>query len=290
MATIKDIYKLGQSEEGSIVQKGEEIRIDLDLQDNILSNTGSVSGTVVDENNNPVPGAIVKITDSNYVPKYHAITNDNGEYIIDNVEAGTEYSVLANKDSYTIEEGTTFVMQEGQQIERDFTIIKIDSTNSFLAGEILDKDDVKLEGATVNLYETSGDTPVLVKNTISNAFGQYVFLDLPLGSYTVESYLLGYTNTSSNFVVDKDNQMFDIDLLMLDDPISKLGTINGIIKDKDGKAIPAASVVLFEVTIDSEGKEVLTAIRRTLTNDEGLYLFEEVPQGDYKIKANKLSE
>jgi protocatechuate 3,4-dioxygenase beta subunit len=287
MAEIKDIYKLGQSEQQDIIEKGEEIRIDLNLDDNILSNVGTVYGEVKDADDNPVSGATIKITDTNYVPKYHTLTNDLGQYVVENVEADIQYSILAAKDGYNIEQGTAFIMQEAQDIERNFVVTEITSSNSFLAGEVLDKDGNKLEKATVNLYDTSGSTPTLIKTTTSNQYGQYVFLDIPIGEYTVESSLLGYKSASSNFDVDKENEVFDIDLAMADDPVTKLGTINGIISDKDGNPVASAFVVLFEVEEDSEGKEVLTAIKKTVTNDEGLYLFEEIPQGSYKIKANK---
>ncbi|SHH78968.1 MSCRAMM family protein [Clostridium grantii] len=289
MAEVKDIYKLGQSIQKDIIEKGEEIRIDLNLDDNILSNVGKVYGEIKDTSDDPVQGVTVKITDANYVPKYHTVTNELGQYVIENVKADTQYSILAAKDGYEIKQGTTFIMQTSQEIERNFVITEITSTNSFLAGDILDKDDNKLEKATVNLYDSSGSTPTLVKTTTSNKFGQYVFLDIPIGEYTVESSLLGYKSTSSNFNVDKENEVFHIDLVMADDPVSKLGTINGIISDKDGNPVESAFVVLFKVEKDSEGKEILTAIKKTVTNDEGLYLFEQIPQGSYKIKANKLT-
>ena len=59
------------------------------------------------------------------------------------------------------------------------------------------------------------------------------------------------------------------------------------IKDKKGNPIEGAYVILFSVE-EVEGEEVLTPIRQTLTNDEGVYLFEQVELGDYIVKANKI--
>ncbi len=286
---FKDLYKLGQSQTGSVSELGQEIRLDLQLEDNVFVDVGTVFGNVTDDEGNPVEGATIKITDTNYNPLYHGTTDANGDYTINNVSSGNQYFVFAIKDTYDLNQGISFVMQAGQQIERNFILTPVSSTNNCLvAGEIDNEDGDKLQGVTVRLYDAADpENPILLKTTHTNQFGQYTFFDLPQGLYKVSAYKQGYQNIEVNFVIDAPNQVRNINISLSIDPVTKKGTINGIITDKDGNPVQDAFVILFEVTTDQEGKEVLTPIRVTKTNEEGLYLFEQVPQGDYKIKSNK---
>ncbi|QEK13001.1 carboxypeptidase regulatory-like domain-containing protein [Crassaminicella thermophila] len=291
MAENKDLYKLGQSQTGSIVDLGQEIRIDLELEDNIFTDSGTVFGKALDVNGDGIPNVTIKITDTNYNPKYHTVTDDSGQYTIAEVAAGNQYLIFASKDHYDLKQGTPFTMQVSQQIERDF-VMTVDpgSTNSLVAGEVLNMSGEPLEGATVRLYANNESNPTLIKTTHTNQYGQYAFFDVAQGMYQITSSLLGYTNTSTSFIIDGPSQVRNIVLNMPIDPVGRKGTINGVIKDKNGLPIANAYVILFEVITDEEGKETLNPIRTTWTNSQGLYLFEQIPEGNYKIKANKTAE
>ncbi|WFD10891.1 MSCRAMM family protein [Tepidibacter hydrothermalis] len=289
MAENKDLYKLGQSEEGSIVDIGQEIRIDLQLEDNIISDSGTVFGKVLDVNGEPIEGVTIKLTDGDFNPKYHTVTATSGLYTIDEVDANKQYLILAVKDSYDLKQGLPFIMQSQQQIERDFVMtISPQANNCLVAGDILNNEGKKLEGVTIRLYDNSESEPVLLKTTHTNQFGQYAFFDIPQGMYLITGSLLGYHTSETTFIIESTDKVRNINLTINIDPISKRGTINGIIKDKNNMPIPGAFVILFEVTTDEQGKEKLIPIRKTITNDYGLYLFEQIPEGNYKIKANKL--
>jgi len=62
-------------------------------------------------------------------------------------------------------------------------------------------------------------------------------------------------------------------------PASKLATIEGTVKDKDGRPQPDARVAL----IDANGKEKDTG----KTDAKGKYSFKDLPAGSYKIQASK---
>lgn len=292
MAENKDIYKLGQSQKGSIVDSGEEIKIDLQLEDNSIADSGTVFGEIVDNEGNPIEGVTVKITDLDYNPRYHTVTDINGTFTIDEVAANNQYNILSVKEEYNLKQGTPFIMQKGQQLNRDFILqADVNAANSLVAGDILDKNGAAIENVSVFLYDnTNPDQKVLLKTTYTNQFGQYAFFDIVQGIYLIASNKLGYKESETSFVISENEQVRNIILTMEDDPIGRMGTINGIIKDKNNVPVVGAFVILFEVTTDEQGKEVLNPIRRTMTNSEGLYLFEQVPQGDYKIKSNKLKE
>lgn len=289
MAEFKELYKLGQSETRSLTNLGEEIRLDLQLEDNILIEVGTVFGKVTDGNGNPIEGVTVKITDTRYNPLYHAITDINGDYSINNVTPGEQYLIFASKDNYNINQGISFTIQTGQQIERNFTLTPVSSTNnSLIAGDITDEQGAPLQGVTVRLIDNADpQNPQILKTTYSNEYGQFVFFDLPQGVYTISAYKLGYSNIEISTIIDQPYQVRNVNISLSVDPVTRKGTINGIIRDKNGIPIEGAFVILFRVDVDAQGNETLVPVRITKTNAEGLYLFEQVEQGNYKIKANK---
>lgn len=289
MAECKELYKLGQSKTHSLINLGEEIRIDLQLEDNVHIDQGTVFGKVIDGNGNPMEGVTVKITDNQYNPLYHGVTDINGEYTISGVSPEEQYLIFATKDGYNINQGISFAMQTGQQIERNFTLTPVSSTNnSLIAGDVTDEQGTPLQGVTVRLIDnTDPNNPQILKTTYTNEYGQFVFFDLAQGIYSISTSKLGYTSVDINVIIDAPFQVRNIVISLPIDPVTRKGTINGIIRDKDGIPIEGAFVILFRVDTDEEGNEILTPIRMTKTNSEGLYIFDRVEQGNYKIKANK---
>ncbi|GKX29645.1 hypothetical protein SH1V18_21250 [Vallitalea longa] len=289
MSENKDLYILGQSQEGSIIDIGQEIRIDLKLEDNIIGDSGTVFGKVLDIDGDGIPGVTIKLTDGDLNPEYHVVTDFAGQYTIDDVEANKQYLILAVKNGFDLKQGTPFIMQPQQQIERDFVLTSSpEEDNSLVAGDIINADGEKLQGVTVRLYDNIGAEPVLLKTTHTNEFGQYAFFDIQQGNYLITSSLLGYYTTEVSFIIEQQDKVRNINLTMLVDPETRKGTINGIINDSEGLPIAEAFVILFQIYEDSEEREYLVPIRKTLTNNDGLYLFEQVPEGHYKVKANKL--
>jgi hypothetical protein len=288
MAETKDIYVLGQSETGSIVNLGEEIRIDLALETSVQKDVGTLYGNIQDADGNPIENVTVKITDNLFNPLYHRNTDENGNYTINNIPADNQYEVVAQKDLYDLGIGTSFVMQAEQMIERKFTLVASQETNTaIVAGEIMTTDDERVADVAVALYDNSQpESPVLLKTTYTNQYGQFAFFYIPAGLYKIECKKLGYTTASNTFVVDSSTQMLNIEVDMEVDPVTRKGTVNGVIRDEEGSPVASAFVILYTVT-QVKGEEVLTPVRKTITNGDGLYLFEQVSKGDYKIKANK---
>jgi len=70
-----------------------------------VPNVHTVSGTIKDSNNNPVPGATVTLTDkTDSTKKYTGITDANGNYSIPGVPDG-DYTVTVTKASETLGDG-----------------------------------------------------------------------------------------------------------------------------------------------------------------------------------------
>ncbi len=282
MAVKIDKYILGQSETKSIEQLAEEIRLDLSLEPNPHIDGGTVFGTVKDESDKPIPGALIKIMDNNHNPLAHEITGEDGTYIFTSFPPGSNYHIYSIAQGYKLEEDVPFTLLPQQSVEKDF-VLPIDPTSSLaiIAGDILDNKTKKaIKGAVVNLFSNEGD---LIALSYTNDYGQFVFGDVAKGKYAVRISALGHKATSQTIEIDKDGQIANIIVNLDVDPSSARGTVSGMITDNDNEPIDGAEVILYKV----EAQDKLTPIAFTKTNDEGVYLFINVDEGSYKIKANQ---
>lgn len=290
MATIKqDIYILGQSEAKRIQSIGEEIRLDLQLQPQPLNTTGTVTGTITDTTGQPIPNALVKLMDSNYEPLMHSLTGTDGTYTIDNVKPGSGYNVFAISQGKKLNQGISFALASNQVVNRDFTLEDDPSAQlGIIAGDIIDSATGRpVGGAVASLYSINSDeTEVLEAITYTNEFGQFVFRELDLGNYVVRISALGYERTISTANVTKSGQIVKSAVKMVPDTTTSRGTISGIITNNNNVPIENADVVLYEVNED----ESLTPISFTKTNAQGVYLFINVAQGNYKVKSNQTED
>src|SRR5437660_8911373 len=124
--------------------------------------TGSISGTVVDQNQNVVPGATVRVTSPNLISPQSATTDDSGRYTILNLPPG-RYSV-------TVEAATKgFEKYEKPNVE-----VNLSRTSSV---------DVELKpaqvGGVVNITDTSGAAVDVTANTSGSNVSTEQFSNFP---------------------------------------------------------------------------------------------------------------
>ncbi|MBF8983930.1 carboxypeptidase regulatory-like domain-containing protein [Lutibacter sp. B2] len=284
-----DLYTLGQSQQGDLEQVGEEIRLDIQLSDDPFLNTGSISGTITDPEGNPVEGVLVKILNSIHDPLYHALTDENGYYAINAIAPGSEYHLAITKDGYLLTEITVFSIVAGQTLDIDGTITPDpDAALSTIAGHLYDSDDNPLEGVLCTLLKIVAGEEVPVAITATNEYGQFAFINVELGSYIGRATKQGYIPAMIEIQVTTPGSIIDLTGIMEVSPTTSQGTINGTIIDDEGSGIVGAVVILYEVSGNPENP-TLTPVRYTRTIAGGAYLFGDVPQGNYIVKANKES-
>ncbi len=154
-----------------------------------------------------------------------------------------------------------------------------------------DAGDFPLEGVEVILTASDGTT----MTTMTDENGNYLFEDLPLGDYTVEvvtsSLPLDKQPDPSSDPEDDGNNMSSVSLteempsdLQQDFGYTpELGSIGDTIwHDEDGDGVQdpdemGLGGVVVTLT-DADGNEMLT-----MTDDNGNYLFENLPFGDYTV-------
>lgn len=285
MSTIKkDLYKLGQSEERTLKELGEEIRIDLHLEPNENMHGGIIKGIIKKPDGSPQEGAIIKIMDNDYTPLAHTVSLADGSYTFPPFKAGNGYRIFASSIGYKLCSLDQFSLLEDQSVTKDFNL-EVDPTltKSFIAGDVFDKQQKPVLGANVNLFLVDDKTETLIASSFTNEYGQYVFRALEVGSYKITITGLGYLSLPVLITISKDASIAKIISNLEIDEFSSKGTISGIITNEKGQAVVDADVVLYRVESDKS----LTPVALTKTIAGGVYLFVNTEQGNYKIKSSK---
>lgn len=80
----------------------------------LITETGSISGTVEDTSSSPLEGVYVEAYSATHGYIGEAATDDQGEYTIKFLGAATDYTVTAQKDGYVTEELTSRTVTQNQ--------------------------------------------------------------------------------------------------------------------------------------------------------------------------------
>ncbi len=284
---MSDEYILGQSDRGQLINIGEELRLDVQLSKNPYLEKSSVIGIVTDTEGNPIEEALVKILDKDYNPLYHGLTNENGNYSIIGITPMSEIYIYATKQGYNIGEFMPISLGPGKVVNADFILEhNVNAIKSTIAGHVTDNSDNPVENLLATLIKNENDEEIIIGTTTTNEFGQYAFAFIDLGNYTVRLTGQGYKTTDVEVIISESSSITKIETKIQIAPSESNGTINGVITDSNGNPIMGGTVVLYQVTGDEEAT-ILTPIRYTKTIDGGAYLFGDVPQGKYIVKANK---
>lgn len=260
--------------------------------DEIALDPGTISGTVVDQNGDPIADVAIALsgdaTDS-------TTTNAAGEYSFTDLVPGT----------YTVTETTPAGMADGGEVAgslggtvTDDVIADIplgageasvnndfDESVASIAGTVVDQDGAGIAGVSIVLTGTDPDGAVS-QSTTTDANGDYSFDQLLAGTYTVtETTPAGYTDggetagSTGGTVTDDviadialsagvDSVDNDFDEDIIPDPAS----ISGTVVDDLGRPIPGVTVTL--------GGD---ATATTVTDAQGNYTFPGLPAGTYTV-------
>ncbi len=278
-----DILKLNVSNNFALANNNEA-DINLNLTPPTTSTTGSVTGTVYDTTlltGNVVPGATVKVFKTDGTPFAHTITDENGNYTINDLPFGV-YTIAAVKDGKYLSIDTPLTISDVAPVKIDLAIINNTNINKNIIYGVL-KDSITnlpIDNVTVSLYKIAGSEKTLVATTTSIADGEYVLDKLEDGEYEVVFSKTGYQTFDINSIKLSDGIIFNASKNL----ISKIGAINstvsGFVKNELGVVVANAFVGLYKMV---DGVETLVAV--TYTNENGKYMFGNVVEGDYFVKA-----
>ncbi len=164
---------------------------------------GGLSGVVLDQNNNPIPGATVS---TNYNGDSQSLSSTEGTYLLPSVTGpyGTVYaSVTSNGIQYSGQ--NTYQVFQGQQTKSVNIIVSQTSLQATVGGTVYDRQGNLVGGAQVFALSTgasgSGGNSSSI-TAVSDNNGNYTLRGLvPNVQYTIEANALGYDSDSTTLTL-----------------------------------------------------------------------------------------
>jgi protocatechuate 3,4-dioxygenase beta subunit len=139
----------------------------VELPDTVLQPAGSITGSVVDENDRPLPDLEVVLRGTNadrgqwdarggsfldsYVAERQGRTDDRGAFTFDELAAG-EYTVELRRDSHAVTGKETFELKQG---ERRTGVKLVQANGVTLAGRVHDRAGKPVPGVYVSIEPTA---------------------------------------------------------------------------------------------------------------------------------------
>ena len=275
-----DKYELGQSEVGTITEEINEIRLDLQLEKNHYFNNVLIYGYVYDFCNKPLKNAKVVFCNEFNTEVGSVYTSYEGLYVYFGAKLNSIIKIVIQKSGY-YKHFSEMIFIDTKMFRYNAWLQKKNFTNRVLiSGHIKDYNCNPVGNIPVYLLKTCNYCGKFIfKVTNSNEFGQFVFYDIPLGSYIVYIDDPKFELYSEEIQINESDKIFDIDVRLNKRPPRT--RMYGCIKDDLGRPIKNAVVILFRV--EWNGK--LIPIKYTITDTNGEYIFDDLPYGNYVVKA-----
>ncbi|NLX64179.1 MAG: carboxypeptidase regulatory-like domain-containing protein [Clostridiaceae bacterium] len=284
MSIIKDEFIPAQSIRKKINGITETIRLDLTLFRNPHINSGTVMGTVRDANGKPVSDAVIIVLDETRTVIASTYTGNDGKYNFPIIPSEIDYRAYSQAPGFLLSDAVPFKLGINQRIEIDFTLIADNfNTCSIIAGEVLNSCGLPVKSASVELYLVTETEPKLLSITFSNDIGQFVFRVTDSGSYFLKINATGFFSEYFPVEIKKPKSIINVNIVLEEDLKASKGIIMGVICDCDEMPLANADVILYRVGTDQSP----VPVAYTRTNHEGIYLFINVPQGEYLVNSNR---
>ena len=236
----------------------------------------------LDENNNPLKGAEFTIydavdkgvtkgtTDENGVVKFEKLVYGNYYYV--ETKAPEGYILNSTKHPFTISENGVVLKEtvENEKIVGNIRVVKEGENNEFLPN------------AEITLYDLDGNE---LKTLVTSENGEVTFENIPYGEYKIketkapEGYNLSKEVLKVRINGEETGLIYEAGKIT-NTKIKADIKINKLDQDEN-------KVVGAEFTLYNNNDEV---IGTTVTNEDGIAVFEDVVYGDYYIKETKIPE
>lgn len=210
----------------------------------------------------------------------HAMTDDQGYYLLEDVAEG-DYQVNAGKPGYLHFSAVLTVDQD-----LTYPIFLTPMTYGTVEGVVTDADtQAAIVGAVVKLWpDFAGKWGNLRLRGVTDDLGFYSIENVPAGDYQVRACFPGYVPYMGTLTITEDQTVIH-DIVL--EPMT-YGTLNGLVQDAATQdPVANALIVLCPSFAKGNGQGNGYQHRRlfTFSGDDGTYLMEEVPVGDYTLRA-----
>ncbi|MED4051937.1 carboxypeptidase regulatory-like domain-containing protein [Priestia megaterium] len=234
-------------------------------------NPTSVSGTVTDQNGNPLSNATIRVLDENETVLGTGVSGLDGAYAVGGLPPGT-YGIIATKTGFsTTTSGLTLISGE---IQTGVNFI-LAANSGTLTGIVADSSTgTPLPGVTVTIRNILG---LVVATAFTNVDGRYMIQNLAPGEYNVSFFENGF----GNLVLGA--QITTNITTVLNTALSPLvGTIQGQILSQQGIPVTGENI---QVKIYNEN---LVLIRTILSNSDGTFNALDLSPGSYLVNVTAL--
>lgn len=294
----------------------EETDADNNFVHTLPITTGTISGFVKDDANNPIAGAIVKLMDGT-IEIASFTTLADGAFSFTTIPAGSYTLVETNHPHYisvsddAVDDQADNTNQNDDSIPVTLAVTENDNDNIFvdklksgtISGSVKESNGAAISGVTIIIQDNAAnivdDTEGNPLTNTTDANGNYSFDKVPEGNYFIkESDKTGYVsvsdadnsadgdgdangNTNDNIIpVTITNTKIDTNNDFIDRGI---GSISGFVKDDANNPITGAKIELVlpngSPALDNNGN----TFTRFTTLADGAFSFTNIPQGDYML-------
>lgn len=284
MPVFRDDYVLGKSEKKDLTGIAETIRLDLTLQRNPYLNSGSLTGKVKDASGTGIPGATVLIFDEDHEVIAGTTAGNDGIFSITRIKPGTGYSACSLAPGFRLSDTVFFDLMPKQLLEIDIILTPDTAENwSIIAGTVQNTYGIPVSTASVEICKVDGSKVKLMGLTFTNDIGHFILKVRETGSYQLKINAAGYFSDCFPAEVIRQKSIVSINAVLREDLKASKGIVTGIISNDEDEPLPDADVILYRTGPGS----TLVPVAYTRTNREGIYLFVNVPPGEYMVNANR---
>jgi len=259
---------------GNISVEAQQLTIrDVTLLPNSATK-GSLTGTVIDPQGDPVPFATVSITAGPGIGD-QALTGTDGFYSFTDLAPSTDYAILAEAPGYSSAGRGSIRVAAGVTSVVNLQLASQTSPPGVIAGTVRAS-----SGQTLaNVIVTALIGPSAGQTTTSDGSGQYRLEGLrPDPSYTLRFTKTGYVAVTKPLIEVESGFTTTLNVELTAQDIS-VGTISGVVKNTEGKLMKGA-----KVSITAGPSSPLD----TTTAADGSFSFRNVRTGTgYALKVEK---
>lgn len=227
----------------------------------LLNNSfGTITGQVVDEQNIPIFGALIKV-ESNGVVIAQTLSDATGNYNLLGVSLGF-YQIHAQADGFqALVQG---VQVTNQTSEVNFKLVKNPGS---IRGQVLDQNN-PVSGAVVDLLLNDS----IIESKVADGSGQFLFSNVAQGAYTIRAKANGYITKTQGVIVSANSESL-VSINLDESP----GSISGTVIDENQQPIKDA---LIEVKLND------IPVASAFTDINGFYRIDGLAAGFHSIKAS----
>ncbi len=241
-----------------------------------LYRSGSFSGTVKDEEGNPISYANIMGIDTSGDPYGYGYTNENGTYQVSGLTTSI-YGAYVFANNYVsqwynqvndIENATFFQVTEGYDTPNINFVL---SKGGGISGRVVDKLGNPISEAWVEVYDTLYNEKSC---TMTNDSGYYLATGLATGGYYVTASSSEYITQWYNGALSMDNAS-KVNVIINENTnninfvLTSGGSISGTVKNKQNESLQFANIYVYDST--------LSYINYSYTNDSGYYIVKPLP-------------